>query len=201
MTSLPAVTRSVQCQRLEVYLIWLVVTVKISAALWLELRLTLWYPWNVIKTFFLFKDWYYTGGLVLLQALVAVPYSSLVLANEPPPLSLPRHLAEALSSCKTVLVKWMPLGLVQMLYSPTLDEVHIQVPSRLLRVWQTRPMFSFWHMFSAMTDWKQVGKIMLLICATMISGMTFISVFVHLYSRGAGKAHTWSSAAAILETT
>lgn len=187
MADLLALKRSVRWQRLGVLLAWLIIVVTVSAALWLDLQPTLWYPWNVTKTLFRPKHWLYSLGFFALQAPVAILYSSLVVANEPPPLSLPRDMSETLSSCKTLFVKWLPLGLVQMLYHPP-EEVHFNVPALLQQLWHSRPRHNIQHLFSTISDWQQIVKIILLGFATSASGTIYASVSNALYGSQAGKA-------------
>lgn len=187
MADLPALKRSVRWQRLMVLLAWLIMVVTVSAALWLDLQPTLWYPWNVIKTLFRPKHWLYSLGFFALQAPVAILYSSLVVATEPPPLSLPRDVSETFSSCKRLFVKWLPLGLVQVLYTPP-EEVHFHVPALLKQLWQSRPKHNIQHMFSTISDWQQVVKIMSLGFATTASGTIYASVSNSLYGSQTGVA-------------
>lgn len=194
--NLPALKRSLRLQRLSVYLLWLVIVVKACATLWLELSLTIWYPWNVIKALFCARHWLYTLGFFALQAPVASLHSTLVIVNETPPLSLPRDILEACSSLKTLAIKWMPLGLLQVLFTSPTEEVHVQVPSMLWQVWQTRPQLDIGHMFTVANSWQQVIKMVLLVAATILSGINFIPMFDYLYSNGRGEAKLSCAAAA-----
>ena len=193
---LPALKRSLRLQRLSVYLMWLIIVVKASATLWLELSLTIWYPWNVIKALFRPRHWLYTLGFFALQAPVASLHSTLVIVNETPPLSLPQAISEACSSLKTLAIKWMPLGLLQALFTSPTQEVHVQVPSMLWRVWLTRPQLDIGHMFTVANSWQQVIKMVLLVATTILSGVNFIPMFDYLYSNGRGEARLSCAAAA-----
>lgn len=184
---LPALKRTVRLQRLGVYLMWLIILVKLYATLWLELRLTIWYPYNVFKALFRPRHWLHTLGLIALQAPIAAVHSNLVLNNEPPPLALPRGISDACSRLQTFFVKWMPLALIQLVWTPTAQQVHIQVPSMLQHVWQTRPHFSQPHVSNTFRSWHQVMKVLLLVAAITFSGVNFIPLFDYLHSDGRGE--------------
>ena len=192
---LPASKRTVRLQRLGVYLMWLIILVKLYATLWLELRLTIWYPWNVFKALFQPRHWLHTLGFIALQAPIAVLHSTLVLTNEPPPLALPRGISEACSRLQTIFVKRMPLSLIQLFWTPAAQQVHIQVPSILQRVWHTRPHFSQPHVSNTFSSWQQAMKVLLLVAAITFSGINFIPLFDYLYSDGRGESLYHCSAA------
>ena len=180
--------RSLRLQRLSIYLMWLIIIVKLCATTWLELRLTVWYPWNVIKAVFRVRHWLYTLGFFALQAPVTMLHSTVVLVHEPPPLCLPRDISEACSSLKMFAIKWVPLGLLQVVFTSPSKEVHIEVPSMLRRAYQTRPNLDIGRMFSIADSWQQVMKMVLLIATTILSGVNFVPLFDYLYSNGQGEA-------------
>ena len=184
---LPALRRSVRAQRIAVCLCWLLITVKFSSALWLELSLSLWYPWNVFKALFRLRHWAYAIGFFTLSAPVALTVSLAMHAHEPAPVSLPSDVAELSSTSKILAVKWLPLSLLQTLFWSRAEEAKLEVPEPMLQVWQTRPSLDVYFLLSILSSWQQFLRLALLAAVTVLTGTHFVPYFDWVSSNGQGE--------------
>lgn len=184
---LPALRRSVRAQRIAVCLFWLLITVKFAAALWLELSLSLWYPWNVFKALFSLTHWAYTLGFFILSAPVALTLSLAMHAHEPAPVSLPNDVAELSSTSKILAVKWLPLSLLQTLFWSRAEDAKFDVPKIVLQVWKTRPSVDVYFLLSILSSWRQFLRLALLAGLTTVSGTQFVPYFDWVFSNGQGQ--------------
>ena len=185
--ALAAVKRSVWLQRSGACLIWTLLIGKVAAVLWLETKVSLWFPWNIIKAFFRPTHWLSTLAMITLQAPVVATQSAVVLAIEKEPLQLPSDIAAVERAVTQLLLRWTPTSLLRSRQGAASSKPNSQGLKILAKIWQSSPIPNCQQAMGRVGSWWQTTKLLLLLLSCTSSAVLTLHLFSYLRTNSTGK--------------
>ena len=186
--TLSAVKQSLRLQRLAACTVWLLLVVKLAAVAWLELNLTLWLPWNVIKAVFSPTHWAYALLLAATQMPMVIVHSTLLLPLETEPLQLPADIAWFKRKSYQLLLKWTPTSWLRTRQGAASHTSDSEAITLLNALWQMTGSLNIQFALGRAKSLSQLMKLLLLLASCTLSAVLTMPLFSILKTRSPGDA-------------
>ena len=186
--TLDAVKQSLRLQRLAACTVWLVLVVKLAAVVWLELKLTFWLPWNVIKAVFSPTHLAYALLLTASQIPIVMVHSALLLPLETDPLQLPADVAWFKRKSYQLLLKCTPTSWLRRRQGAASYPSDSEIPRLLTSLWQMTSSLNIQFVLGRAKSWAQLAKLLLFLASCTLSAVITMPLFSILKTRSPGDA-------------